>query len=98
MVLISLQILLINFVIAGCLTAMIYFMSRRVRKSNPIWLFAVSSLGTFLGTMFARLLPNLTLNSNSIVLNNLVTSIPGISLALLFVYIWVKGSRSEGYV
>lgn len=98
MVLISFQILLINFVVAGLITALIYCTNKRVRMFNPILLFIVSSIGTFSGTVFAMLLPELVINSDSIFLNNLILSIPGIALSLLFTFLWVKGSKSEGYV
>lgn len=98
MAIISLQILLINFIVAGIITGVIYISCRRVRSCNPILLFIISSLGTFLGTILAMMLPSINLNSDSILVNNLMFSIPGISLSLIFSFIWIKGSRTEGYV
>lgn len=96
--LLSIQILLINFIVAGLITAIIYFSNKKVRYFNPLLLFIISSIGTFLGTSLAMLIPQMTFNSESLFIKNIITTIPGILLAFLFIYIWIKGSKSEGYV
>ncbi len=96
--LLSIQILLINFIVAGIITAFIYFSNKKIRHFNPLLLFIISSIGTFLGTSMAMLLPQITFKSNTLFINNIIISIPGILLSVLFIYIWIKGSKSEGYV
>lgn len=95
--LISIQILLINFIVAGVVSAVIYFSNKKIRHFNPILLFVISSIGTFLGTSVAMFFPDLFLFSDSIFLKGIIYVVPGIVLSSLFLCIWIRGCRTEGY-
>ena len=94
----SIQILLINFIVAGVITAIIYFSSKSVRCFNPIILFMISSLGAFLGTVVGMFVPNFVYSPQLHLLNDLLLFIPGILFALLFIFISIKGSKSNSYI
>ncbi len=98
MLLLSLQILLINFLISGFITALIYLTNKRVRHVNPLSLYIISSLGTFIGTLIAMFLPSITNYTDSKLLNSVFLIIPGITLSVIFIKIWVRGSKAEGYI
>ena len=93
----SIQILLVNFISAALISVIIYFSNKEVRCCNPIIMFIISSLGTFLGSSFVFFLPNFNIYFNSFILKNIIMTIPGILLSILFVFIWLKGSKSESY-
>lgn len=93
----SFQILLINFIVAGLITGLLYFVCKSVRTFNPILLFIVSCIGTFVGTIVAMFMPSVYMNTESVLFNNVVLSVPGITLSFLFIFVWVKGSKSQGY-
>lgn len=95
---ISLQILLINFLVSSVLTGILYFFCRPVRNCNPLLIFVISSIGTSFGSIIGQMIPALTINTEFIILNNFIHTIPGIFISLLFLLIWVSGSKTEGYV
>ena len=98
MTLLSIQILLINFIVAGIISAVIYFSNKSVRYFNPLILFIISSLGSFLGTVVGMFVPNFGSLTSSYLVNNLLLFIPGITFSLLFILISIKGSRSNSYI
>ncbi|QEN03207.1 hypothetical protein EW093_00310 [Thiospirochaeta perfilievii] len=97
MELLSLQILLINFIVAVSITAIIYITNKSARKINLILIFIISSFGTFLGGTLAMFFPLNLITHNSLLVKNIIFTIPGILLSLLFIVIWVRGSKSESY-
>lgn len=98
MLILSLQILLINFIVSGVISAGLYIFNKNIRAFNPLFLFIISSLGSFLGTLLAVLIPNSPLISEYQILLNMKMVIPSILLSLFFVLFWIKGSKSEGYI
>lgn len=98
MIILSLQILLINFIVAGVITALLYLFNKNIRKFNPLLLFTISSLGSFLGTIFAVFIPNTSVFTEYEILQSIKMIIPSIFLSLTFILFWIKGSKSEGYI
>lgn len=98
MTLLSLQILLINFVVAGVITLLAFLFKKSVRNFNLFLIFIISSLGAFLGTFIGMFIPNLHFINDLVVLKNIILTIPTIILSTLFIIILVKGSRSESYI
>lgn len=98
MALLSIQILLINFIVAGIITAIVYFSNKSVRYFNPLVLFTISSLGAFLGTVVGMFFPSFSSLTHSNLVNNLLLFIPGVTFSLLFILISIKGSRSNSYI
>lgn len=97
MVLLSLQILLINFLISAAVTFLMYLLFKKSRKVNVFILFLVSSLGSFTGTSLGHLLPFLSSSSENLYIQNLFMAIPGVLFSVLFLSICIRGSRSESF-
>lgn len=93
MILLSTQILLVNFLVSALITAVVYFFKKSVRHVNPLLLFLISSVGSFLGSILAIVLPNF----EEAVLQSVIILIPGAVFSLLFILIWARGSKSESY-
>lgn len=98
MIILSLQILLINFIVAGVITALLYLFNKNIRSFNPLLLFTISSLGSFLGTIFAVFIPNSSVFTEYEILKSIKMILPSIFLAITFVLFWIKGSKSKGYI
>lgn len=98
MTLLSLQILLLNFAVAGVITALIYYFSSRIKVFNLFLVFSVSCLGAFTGTLISIFMPDFILKLKSNVLQTIILTIPGFLMSLLFIFLMVKGSKSESYI
>lgn len=93
MLLLSTQILIINFLVSALITAIVYFFKKSVRHVNPLLLFLVSSLGSFLGSLLAIVLPTF----EETLIQSLILLLPGSLLSVLFIFIWARGVKSESY-
>lgn len=93
MLLLSTQILIVNFIISALLTILVYIFKKNVRHINPFILFIVSSLGAFLGTMLAVLIPTTDMS----IVKSIIIIIPGVTLSLLFMFICVKGAKTKSF-
>ncbi len=93
----TIQILLINFLVSAFVTIIIYLMNKKYRVLNPLFLFIVASIGTFIGSSIAMHIPIFEVTNNSLTLKNILLFLPGLMLSLCFIFVWIKGSRSESY-
>lgn len=93
MLLLSIQVLVVNFLISALITAIVYFFKKSVRHVNPLVLFFISSVGSFLGSILAIALPTV----DEVIIQSILITIPGISLSVLFIFIWARGSKSRSY-
>lgn len=93
MLLLSTQILIVNFLVSALLTTLVYLFNKSVRHVNPIILFIVSSVGAFLGSMLAVVFPN----SEIAFIRSIIFIIPGVTLSLIFMFICVKGVKSKSF-
>lgn len=87
------QVLVVNFLISALITTIVYFFKKSVRHVNPFILFLISSVGSFLGSILAIALPTV----DEKLIQSILITIPGISLSVLFILIWARGSKSKSY-
>lgn len=98
MIFLSFQFLLINFIVAGIVTSSIYIFNKKFRRCNPIVLFIVSSLGTFIGTIIVMFIPDFEFIISTFLLKTVISILPGVILSFIFINVWIHGSETTGYI
>lgn len=98
MTLLSIQILLINFIVAGIVTFLAFTIKKSVRNFNLFLIYTISSIGAFVGTLIAMFIPNINLINDMVLIKTIILTIPTVTLSSLSITILVKGSRSKSYI